>query len=446
MRFAGLWRNNEFLKLWTAETVSVFGSMVSGAALSFTAILFLNASPAQLGLLKVADLLPKFLAGLIAGVWVDRLRRRPIMIAADLGRALLLGAIPAAALLHRLRIEQLYAVTFLTGLLTLFFDVANRSYLPTLIPREALVEGNSKLTASASVAEFGAFSLAGWLVQWLTGPIAVLVDAVSFLFSALFLGMIGTPEPPPIPHAERQGMREEVVEGLRVVLQDRILLSLAVTTLILSLAGGMISTVIVAFMTRTLGFKPGVLGMIWAVGGVTSMLGAIAAGPLARRLGTGPALALGLFCSSVGFLLVPLARGATLLSGALLVGNQMITDPAHTVYEINQRSLRQAIAPDRVLGRVNASLEFVGLGANLLGALAGGWLGGKIGLRATLFAAAGGSLLAALWLFLSPVWRVRKVVACDPEGVGRAHLKHGAGWSTPGSERRRYPARLILRP
>jgi MFS family permease len=417
LRFAGLWQNANFVKLWTAETISVFGSMVSGAALSFTAILFVNATPTQLGLLRVADLLPKFLAGLIAGVWADRLRRRPIMVAADIGRALLLVTIPAAAFLGRLRIEQIYAVTFLTGLLTLFFDIANRSYLPTLIRREELVAGNSKLTASASVAEFGGFSLAGWLVQWLTGPIAVLVDAVSFLFSALFLGMIRAPEPPPVPHAERLGMKQEVMEGLRVVLRDRILFSLAVTTLILSLSGGMIGTVIAVFMVRTLGFKPGVLGMIWAVGGVTSLLGAMAAGPLARRLGIGPTLTLGLFFSSLGTLLTPLAHGATLFSGALLVGNQMITDPAHTIYEINQRSLRQSIAPDRVLGRVNASLEFVSLGAALVGSLAGGCLGGEIGLRPTLFAAVGGSFLAALWLFLSPVWRLKKAAACNVERV-----------------------------
>jgi predicted MFS family arabinose efflux permease len=415
LRFAGLWKNADFMKLWTAETISVFGSMVSGAALSFTAILFVNATPAQLGLLKVADLLPKFLAGLVAGVWVDRLRRRPIMVAADLGRALLLVTIPAAALLGRLRIEQLYAVTLLTGLLTLFFDIANRSYLPTLIRREELVEGNSKLTASASVAEFGGFSLAGWLVQWLTGPIAVLVDAVSFLFSALFLGMIRAPEPPPVPHAERQGMKQEIAEGLQVVRRDRILLSLAVTTLILSFSWGMVGTVIAAFTVRTLGFKPGILGMIRAVGGLTSLLGAMAAGPLARQLGIGRTLALGLFFSSLGILVVPLARGATLLSGALLVANQMITDPAHTIYEINQRSLRQAITPDRVLGRVNASLEFVGLGATLYGALAGGWLGEKIGLRATLFAATAASFLAALWLFVSSVWRVRRVAASHAE-------------------------------
>src|SRR5438067_5435464 len=144
-RFAGLWQNPDFVKLWTAETISVFGSMVSGTALSFTAILALKATPPQLALLTAANLLPKFVAGLVAGVWVDRLRRRPIMIIADIGRALLLGTIPAAALLGRLRIEQLYAVTFLTGLLTLFFDIANRSYLPTLIGREELVEGNSKL-------------------------------------------------------------------------------------------------------------------------------------------------------------------------------------------------------------------------------------------------------------------------------------------------------------
>jgi MFS family permease len=406
-RFTGLWRHPDFLKLWTAMTISDFGSMVSGTALSFTAILWLKATPIQLGLLSVANLLPKFMAGLAAGVWVDRVRRRPMMIAADLGRALLLGTIPAAALLHMLRIEQLYVVIFLTGLLTLFFDVADRSYLPSLISREALVEGNSKLTATSSAAEFGAFSIAGWLVQWLTGPIAVLIDSLSFLVSALFLGMIAAPELAPTAHAARQGMKRELLEGLSLVRGNRLLRALAASTLLLGLSGGAIGAVIVAFMVRDLGFKPGVLGMIFAVGGVTSLGGALAAEPTARRLGTGRTLVLGLLFSGLGVLLVPLAHGATLLAGVLLVAQQMITDPAHTLYDINQVSLRQSITPDRFLGRVNASLEFAGIGATLLGALAGGLLGEKIGLRSTLFAGTAGTFLAALCLRFSPVWRVK---------------------------------------
>lgn len=397
--------NRDFNRLWAAETVSVFGSLVSGAALSFTAILTLKATPVQLGLLMVADLLPRFLAGPAAGVWVDRARRRPLMVAADLGRALLLGSIPAAAAAGALRIEQLYVVAFLVGLLTLLFDVANHSFLPVLVGREQLVAANSRLTASSSVAEVGAFALAGWLVQWLTGPTAVLIDALSFLVSAFFLGLIRAREPEPAPAAERPGVLEEMVEGLQVVRSHAVLGSLAVVTLLLGLAGGAVGAVIVAFMTRTLGFKPGVLGTIWAVGGVTSLLGALAAGPLIRRLGLGRAMAVGLAFSGLGTLLVPLARGANLLSGALLVANQLVTDPAHTVYGIAQVSLRQSITPDRLLGRVNATLEATGLGATMLGALAGGLLAQHAGLRATVAIAACGTLAAALYLSRSTAGR-----------------------------------------
>ncbi len=408
-RFTGLWRNGDFLKLWSAQTVSVFGSMVSGTALSFTAILALKATPFQLGLLTTANLLPRFLVGLVAGVWVDRLRRWPILIAADIGRAILLGTIPAAALFGVLRIEHLYVVTFLTGLLTLFFDIAHRSYLPTLVRRDELVEGNGKLTASASVAEFGAFSLGGWLVQWLTGPIAVLIDALSFLFSALFLGLIGTAEPAPLPQAQRPGMMRDLAEGLRAVRENGILRALAAGTLLSGLSGGIVGTVIVAFMARDLGFTPGVLGMIWAVGGVSSLLGAVAAAPIARRMGTGRAIVIGLIFSGIGVLVVPLAHGATLLAGALLVANQVITDPAYTIYEINQVSLRQTVTPDRLQGRVHAALECAGLGAALLGAMVGGLLGEAIGLRSTLVVGTAGSFLAALWLWLSPVRRMKEI-------------------------------------
>jgi MFS family permease len=413
----GLWRNDAFRKLWAAETISVFGSLVSRTALSFTAILALRATPFQLGLLATADLLPGFLIGLLAGVWVDRLRRRPIMIAADLGRALLLGTIPLAAVLGVLRIEQLYAVALLTGVLTLFFDVANRAYLPALVAPEALVEGNSALTASASVAEFGAFAIAGWLVQWLSGPLAVLIDAVSFLVSALCLAAIRAPESPPTVE-ERQSVRTEVAEGLRAVLHHPLLRALTAATALLGVSGGVIGTVIVAFMVRDLGFRPGVLGMIFAVGGLSSLLGALAVGPVTRRLGVGRTLVGSLVFAALGVLLVPCAQGPGWLSGTLLVGSQLVTDPAQTVYEINQVSLRQRVAPARMLGRVNAALEMAGLGAALAGSLAGGVLGGRIGLRATLVAGACGTLLAALWLGLSPALRTLKAEPIPRPGVG----------------------------
>ena len=190
-----LWRHGDFVKLWTATTVSVFGSLVTRTALPFTAILALDATPWQVGALHACEIGAQMLTGLAAGVWVDRARRRPIMIASDLGRAIVLVWIPVAAALRVLRIEHLYIVAFIAGVLTECFSVADASYLPTLIPRDKLLEGNSKLHASSSVSEVGAFGIAGWLVQWLTAPIAILVDAISFVLSAIFIGLIRAPEP-----------------------------------------------------------------------------------------------------------------------------------------------------------------------------------------------------------------------------------------------------------
>src|SRR3990172_739265 len=191
----GLWGHRDFVRLWTGETISEFGSLIGRTALHFTAILVLDARPYQVAVLLAADIGSGLVVGPVAGVWVDRLRRRPIMIAADLGRAALLASIPLAYAFDMLRIEQLYIVACLTGVMTMTFDVAYRSYLPSLVGREELLEGNSKLTASSAADEVGAFGIAGWLVQLLTGPVAIFVDAVSFVFSAFFIGAIGKKEP-----------------------------------------------------------------------------------------------------------------------------------------------------------------------------------------------------------------------------------------------------------
>jgi len=313
-------------------------------------------------------------------------------------------------------IEQLYVVAFLAGVLTIFFDVAYLSYLPSLVRKEELLEGNSKLTASSAAAEAGAFGAAGWLVQLLSGPGAVLADAVSFLFSALFVGLIRRPEPVAAPAAQREGMRQEIGEGIRTVLRSPILRSIAVAGVIVDFSFRVFGTVFLLYATRELGFRPGVLGLIFAVGGASSLLGALAARRGAARLGIGPAMVFGVMIMGISMLFVPAAQDATLLGAALLVAQQLFGDGAFTVYEVNQVSLRQSITPDRLLGRVNAGIRFAGLAAMLLGAVTGGLLGETLGLRGTLVVGSVGIFLAGVWLMLSPVWRLREPLP-GPEGA-----------------------------
>lgn len=404
-RFSGLWRHADFLKLWSGQTISVFGSMIGGTALTFTAILFLDATPMQMSLLNTMQMLPAFLVGLFAGALVDRLRRRPLMIGVDIGRALALATIPLAALLGFLHISHLYVVALAVSVLTSFFDLAYQSYLPTLIGKESLIDGNSKLSASAAVAEFGGFSIGGWLVQIFTAPLAILLDAVSFLVSALSLSAIRAREVQVIPE-EQPDMRREIAEGLREVWHSPLLRSSALILLCHNLAGSMYGALVVLYMSRVLGFDPGVLGMIWAVGGISSLVAASQAPRITRWLGPGWTMSLGLLFSGISSLFVPLASGATFLSAALLVAAQL-GDGFYVVYDINQVSLRQGITSERLLGRVNATMAFLNMGAALLGALLGGALGEWLGVRPTLFLGGALTILAAVGLAFSPLRRLK---------------------------------------
>jgi len=404
------------MRLWTGQTISAFGSVVGIAAMSFTAILTLHATPFQLGLLSAARLAPGFLTGLAAGAWVDRLRRRPILIGVDILRAALIATIPAGAVLGLLRIEQLYAVTFLVSGLGVFFDVAYESYLPSLIGRSDLVEGNSKLSASASVSEIAGFGLAGWLVQLLTAPIAILIDAISFVVSAISLRQIQTPERAAARNV-KPDMRREIAEGLAAVLGDPLLRVTTASQISREFCFGVYGALVVLYMARDLGFAPGILGTIWAVGGISSLIGAMVTGRTVRRFGIGPAMIVGLFLSASAMFFVPLARGATLIAAVLLILQQVLGDGAATVYQINQVSLRQALAPVRLLGRVTASARFLGLGATLAGSLLGGLLGETAGVRTTLFLGSFGAVLSTLWLVFSPVRTLRSAPTILAETV-----------------------------
>jgi MFS family permease len=401
-RFGGLWRHPDFLKLWAGQTVSLGGSLVSRIALPLVAILTLEASPSEVALLRVADLVPGIVIGLFAGVWVDRLRRRPLMIWADVGRAILLGSIPLAALLGLLRLAQLLVVVFVASMFTALFEVAYHAYLPTLLTRDELVEGNSKLEASGAAIEVASFGLSGWLVQALTAPIAVLVDAVSFAVSALCLGAIRRPEPPAHEPATDQTTWLAIREGLRLVCADSVLRALAGAHATLSFALYLWLSMLLIFLTRDLGLPPTVYGVLFAIGGVCSLIGAMCAERVEQRLGLGPTLMLTLCVTSAGLWLVPLAAGP-FLQVVVLVAMQQLADGPATIFQIHERSLIQATVPTGSLGRVTASLRVLGWVAMLGGTVSGGLLGEAIGPRATMLVGAVAALPAVLWLVWSPV-------------------------------------------
>ncbi len=413
----GLWRNPNFVHLWGAATISTFGSLVTRTALPFAAILLLDATPASLSVLMIAELLPAFLVGLIAGAWVDRLRRRPVMIATDLGRALLLLTIPVAAFAGVLGFGQLYVVAALGSILSVFFDVAYQSFLPSIVRNDDLIEANSKISAAGSVAEAAAFSSGGWLVQLLTAPVAILIDAATFIVSA---GLVARMREPEAEAAESDTevapntIIEEVREGLRAVWHEPILRGMIAAGMAQNLAFGLIGTVFLLYVNQEIGFDPGILGLIFAVGGVSSFLGAMIAGRL-PHVRVGAVMVGTLVLAALGEAFVPLVAAANVVGILLLIGQQLVTDSALTIYDINQVSLRQAIAPPRLLGRVNASVRVTEFGALLAGTVISGYLGETIGLRTTLWLAAAVSLGAAAILALSPVRNVTRIPSMPTE-------------------------------
>ncbi|MBA2363337.1 MAG: MFS transporter [Chloroflexia bacterium] len=418
-RFDGLWRNSDFLKLWAGQTVSVFGSLITGFALPLVAILTLQASPFQVALLGVAELAPGMLFGLFAGAWVDRLRRKPLMILADLGRAALLCSVPTAYAFDALGIAQLYVVGLLVSVLNVLFDVSYVSYLPSLVGRDSLIEGNSKLETTNSVAEVAGFGLAGILVQIFTAPWAILVDALTFLVSAASLSLIRAPEPPagavlipeggstPLGAEPPRRVLREIAEGLRLVGNDRILRALAGATATTDFFAHIFVAVLLLFLTNDLGLEPAVFGLVFAVGGLSAFFGALFVERVTTRWGVGRTMLGSLTISVSSAFFIPLAFGPPPLAAGMLATAQAF-DGTGMAYEINKVSLIQAITPPRMLGRVNASMRVMQQLAMLLGLLVGGALGQWIGLRQTVFVGVLGMLLALPWLYFSPIRSLRE--------------------------------------
>ena len=397
----GLARHPEFLKLWVASAIDDVGSQVSALALPLIAALTLGATSWQMGLLSAAGSAPTLLVGLFAGVWVDRLRRQPVMVAANIGSAALLLTIPVANVAGGLRIELLCAVALSAGALAMVCDLAHLAFVPSLVGRDRLVEANSKIEATSAAAQVAGPGLGGLLVGALGAPFAVSIDALSFLASALLIGRIRVSETPPA--GQRVGLIAEIGEGLQVVFRHPILRVLAGSSATANLFGRMFLAVYILYMTRDLGLSAVGVGLVLATGGLGSLAGSLVAAPAARRFGPGPAMIVGLLLFGVTGLAVPLAVLVPKIAVPMIVASEFLQWMTYLIYLVNAISVRQAITPDRVLGRVNATMRFLGGGVLPIGALIGGALGGFIGLPLTLVAGECGMLLAFLWLFFSPV-------------------------------------------
>jgi MFS family permease len=400
---ATLWKHRDFRILWGGETISEVGSQISIVAVSLVAVRSLHATTFQVSMLVASSTAAFLLVGLPAGAWVDRLRRRPVMIATDLGRLVALASIPVAYEFGWLAMPQLYVVMFLAGILTVFFDVSYQSYLPSLVGSEAVVEGNSKLSVSAQIASVVGPSLAGALVQIIGGPLAVAVDSASFGISAMAVTAIRTKESQPRQRSH-PNLRSEISEGLRFVFSHRILRAIAVTTATSNLFSSMLAAVEIVFLVRVVHLPPGIIGVVFASGGVGGVIGALTASTLARRVGSARATVIGIAITAP-VLLLPLS---TSTNGAFFFALGWFSmGLGATIYNVNQVSFRQRLCPHDLLGRMNASMRFVVSGVMPIGALVGGAIGSTFGLRAALWIGAAGATSSIIWLIASPIGRMR---------------------------------------
>ena len=410
-RRRSLWRHRDFVKLWSAQTISQFGDEVTGLALPLVAILTLGATPLEIGLLGTFQFLPFILLTIPAGVWVDRMRRKPILIGADVGRALLLSSIPAAFVGGWLSIPQLYIVGFAVGCLEVFFDVAYQSYLPAVVKRDQLTEGNAKLELSSAASSVIGPGVAGFLVELVRAPFAILFDAASYAGAVVMLLFIRRPEAPPTPHdtatRPRPSMRTEAVEGLRYVLGHRYLRNIAACTGLLNLFGNISGVILLLYIINELGLTAGTVGIVFAIANLGVLLGALTAERLGRWIGVGPTIVGSAFLSA--FAMIPVAIAPQEAPVPYLVVAGVLNAATAVVYNVNQVSLRQAITPERMLGRMNATMRFIVWGTIPIGSIVGGLLGGLIGLQATIWVGAIGSFLGFVPVFFSQVRTLQRI-------------------------------------
>ena len=406
----GVLRERPFRQFWIGQSISFVGTQVTELALPLTAVIILRATPDQMGLLTALGLVPFLLVGLLAGVWVDRWHRQRILVMTDLASAVAVAAVPIAATLGILSMWWLYGLAFVLGFVAVIAPVAYQSFIPTLVGRERLVAANARMEASNSAAAIVGPGLGGLLVQLLTAPVALVIDAVSYVISAAFIASLRVSEPAPIPQADQAGVRGQIAEGLRFVAAAPVLRALVAGGSIHNFFSRMIDALFVLYAVNELHLGPVEVGLAFAAGGPGALLGAIGVEWLGRRVGVGPTIVGMQVLTGVSRLLIPLAGGPVWLALLTLAASEFILGFVRTAFNISQVSLRVAITPDRMHGRVNATMRFVMWGVTPFGALAGGILAtSALGLRGTLAIAAVGVLVAFLPFMSRPLRTVRTI-------------------------------------
>lgn len=398
-------RRRDFRMLLAGAAAGQLGAQVTLVALPLVAVLELDASAIQVGLLTAAETAAFLLVGLPAGALTDRMRKRPLMIRADLVRAVAMASIPAAALADALTMAQLYAVALITGVATVFFDVAHQSFLPQILPREELMAGNGGLETVRSTAQVAGPGAGGGLVQLFGAHLAVLADALGYLLSALFLLRIEQPEEPPRTAADAS-LRKDIGEGIRFVTGHPLLRVIALTTGLGNLCMAVLMATQTVHLVRVVGLEPGALGLVLSASAVGGLLGALCSGRLASRWGQARLILWSVLLSGPFALLWPLSGHGTLGAALFATGSAGISFGA-VVYNIAQVSFRQGLCPPQLLGRMNATLRFLMWGTLPLGALLGGALAETFGPRTALACCAAGFLAVPLPLLLSPLRRMR---------------------------------------
>jgi MFS family permease len=420
-----LWRHGDFRKLWTAATVSVLGSQVTLIAVPYIALTMLDATVFQVSLLAAVEMLPFLLFTLPAGAWLDRVRRRPILVAADIGRGVALMSIPAAYVADALTLGQLFVVAFVTGTFTAFFDIADQSYLPDLIEREDLVEGNARLQISYSAAQIGGPTLAGNMIAVVAAPLAIVADALSFFISGGLVSAIRKREPKPERAVDESGrptsLRSEIASGLRYVVGDRYLRPIAGCTGTSNLFGAALFGVFPVLIWRELELSPAFFGTVMGLASFGFLAGAAMSSRLPRSIGIGPTIIVSAALSSPAFLLMTLTPASLGWAAVTLFGGWFVVGFTQVIYNVAQISLRQSITPLAMQSRMNATMRFIVWGTIPIGSVMGGLLATLLPVRVALVIAALGSFASSLWVLFSPLRSLREMPK-EEDGEGSATM------------------------
>lgn len=401
--------HSNFRRLFVGNSVSLLGSSVTTVALPLTAVVALGASPVQMGLLGAVGFLPHLVLGLPAGVWVDRLSYRRVIVAADVLAAATLAAVPILAVTGLLRMWQLYLVVVITGICSLFSTIAGQSLAPHLVPRGELLAANSTFALSNSVVSTTGSAVGGVLVQLLTAPVAIAVDAVSFLLSATSKARITVTGRATEATPVKESMFRGIWAGVRAALQHPALRATTIAATVGALAGQMQVVIVVLFLVRGLGLSAGLVGLVIAAGGVAGIIGAAIGVPITGRLGNGPTFILGMTLSSLAGLVMATAGGPAALVLAIVIVAQLLRGWGPTLYGINQQTIRQVLVPPDLLARTQATWRFLVFGMQPIGALLGGTLGAMLGFRATLVISSLVMLTGTAFALLSPLRSPRQI-------------------------------------